>query len=170
MMVNEEMQGGVQAKEDQIADLNNRIKAEEVRSGHKADNKFKKMLLKAYHNELRFRLRQWRAILEQKDQVVQRLDNSIIKKIQKRYMRAGFIRYRDQIKKLKQTLVKVDRADGIVEKYRRMQLKIIFNAWHALKSNDQAARQKFRKVLGVYNNKHLKHFFEHWAKSLRAKK
>lgn len=89
-IINNEISGGITSKERELADLNQRIKAEEVRSGNNRNKKFRVMLLKAYHSELRFRLRQWRAILEENDEKAQIVDRTVIRKIHLRKLRRAF--------------------------------------------------------------------------------
>lgn len=86
-------------KEAQIADLNQRIKAEEVRAGNTKNSKFRDLLLKAYKSELRFRLKQWKAILEENGQKAQAVDKSILRRMRLKILKANFIRYRNQIQK-----------------------------------------------------------------------
>ena len=146
-MLHQEMQGGIVSKEAEIANLNQRIKAEEVRAGNTKNKKFRDLLLKAYKSELKFRLQQWKAILKDNEMKATVVEKNIIRRIRLRVLKANFIRYRSQVQKKKSTTLKAYRADDIYAKYTYMKVRQIYNAWHAMIASEQKARRKFKKLL-----------------------
>lgn len=104
MMMNVEMEGGNDALHDEIAATAAKVQAEEVRSVKKGNTKFKRMLLKAYHTELKHRLLQWKSKIVTEQSKGEQLRRGVLNKWQKRLYREAFDKFRNQHKSMKREI------------------------------------------------------------------
>lgn len=162
--MNMEMEQESVGIQDELKKVKEQIAAEEVRSSKKGNDKFKKLFERARHAELRYRLEQWKNQIKSKSQTADKLEKTVLRKMNKRFLREAFDKYRKQCKRSIQHDRNEKGADHLVEKFTNKRLKTIWNTWLALKTTKQAANRKFKKILNNYNFVHQKHYFEKWNK------
>ena len=75
------------------------------------------MLLKAYHNELRFRLLQWKGQIVKTNQKGDKLRKFVIDRWQKQLYRQAFDMFKNKHNLLKREIKQNDRTDKLVERF-----------------------------------------------------
>lgn len=116
-----------------------------VNTGH---SKIKKMIYKAYLDELRDALKWWKARITHEQKTKVKLENGVMKKWQRRLWNEAFQKWKDQHKALKREIKQNERTDDTIVKF---QNRLIKRMWDAIEANAHMktkARKKFGKILG----------------------
>jgi len=169
MVMNEEMSGQNQAVEDEIAQIKEKVATEEVRNKNKGKGRFKKMLLKAYKAELKYRLHQWKARVDTHSNTGGKVEKTIIKKMKNRFLRQAFDRLKAGSKRVKQMERNEDSGGQLAAKLKQKRIRKVFDFFCANKARNKEVRAQVRHVFTNFNKKVEKHYFLRWQAYLEHK-
>ena len=128
------------------------------------------MLLKAYLNELRYRLLQWKGQIVKTNQKGDKLRKFVIDRWQKRLYRQAFNMFKNKHNLLKREIKQNDRTDKLVERFQNRLVRRMYDTLQANADVKKRARKQFNKILWTELNNYQKYFFETWKNYKEMKK
>lgn len=152
------------AIEDEIIATTKKVQAAKVSSVRQGNAKFKRMIIKAYKKELKYRVEQWKEALKSRSEKMQKLDKAVVAKVKKRFYRQIFDMYKSKIDAIKRAENADNRFDDVLYRFETRKLRKAYNIIASLVHVHREQRQVFKKVLNSYNYKVSKHMFEVWRK------
>lgn len=141
MMVNMEMESDKMVMEAELQKTNQAIKAQEVRSQNHGNSKYRKLILKAYLRELKYRFEQWKygTSTQKKDSAL--LNKIVLDKMKKRLYKQAFDMFCRKQQQLKREEGLTQKTDDLVQRFERRRLRKYFNMFLI----NQTRNKEFRK-------------------------
>lgn len=146
-MMTMEIEGENQQMDDEISKSKEVIKQSEVRSIKKGNAKIKKMLLKAYKNELKTRFEQWKVRINKVKKQNGTFNKVMIEKWSQRLYREAFDKFKQKTDKILRDQRVEKKTEDRVATFKKRRINKFFNMLSANRGHNKMTRMAIKPVL-----------------------
>lgn len=150
--------------EAEIQQTKDHVKQAEVRSNNKGFAKYKRMIKKAYINELKLQFNKWKGKVNKENKQNATFNKIVIDKWKKRLYREAFDKFKLKTDKLKRKERLDVKTEDRVAIYKKRRLAKFFNMLSANRGHNQMVRKAIRPLLEKNYHAILKDILTRWRR------